>query len=115
MGIGGLICHPNLIPLCLGDSVVQRLSAIALLQNLPVRCRCHPFIVELEPPAVLVWFDESKATSTIKITRVYDYTLKLVLPGSGSISGLVEEFSKVDFQGEFEAIIDLPGRVRTIL
>ena len=63
----------------------------------------------------MIWFDESKAMSTVKITRVYDYTLKLVLPGFGSISGLVEKFSKVDVQGEFKAIINLPGRVRAIL
>jgi len=40
---------------------------------------------------------------------MYEYTVKLVLRGFGPVGGLVEEFVKVNFEGEFEAIVDLQG------
>ena len=45
----------------------------------------------------------------MEVTGVYEYTVKLVLRGFGPVRGLVEEFVKVDFEGEFEAIVDLGG------
>jgi hypothetical protein len=45
----------------------------------------------------------------MEVTGVYEDTVKLVLPGFGPVSRLVEEFVKVDFEGEFEAIVDLQG------
>ena len=44
---------------------------------------------------------------TVEVPGVYEDTVKPVLPGFGSVSCLVEEFVKVNFEGEFEAIIDL--------
>ena len=53
--------------------------------------------------------------STVKVARVYEYTVKLIHPGFGPVSGLVEEFVKVDFEGELETIVDLRSRVRITL
>ena len=100
---------PNLVPLCLRDNTVQRLSTIVLLQNFPVCHRCHPIVVEFEPPGFPIWFDKSEVVSTVEVTGVHEHTVKLVLPGFGPVGRLVEEFVKVDFEGEFEAIIDLRG------
>jgi len=93
----------------LGDNPIQRLSAIVLLQNFPVRHRRHPIIIEFEPPGISIWFDESEVVSAVEVTGVYKYTVKLVLRGFGPVSVLVEEFVKVNLEGEFEAIIDLRG------
>jgi len=51
--------------------------------------------------------------SNVEVAGVYEYALKLVLPRFGPISRLVEEFVKVDFEGEFEAIIDLRGGLKS--
>ena len=53
--------------------------------------------------------------STVEVTRLYNYTMKSVLPGFGLVSRLVKEFCKVDFEWELEAIIALRGRVRITL
>jgi len=42
---------------------------------------------------------------------MYEYTVKFVFRGFGPVGGFVEEFVKVNFEGEFEAIIDLRGRL----
>jgi len=47
--------------------------------------------------------------SVAEVAGVYEYAVKLVLPRFGPVSRLVEEFVKVDLEGEFEAIIDLRG------
>lgn len=46
---------------------------------------------------------------TMEVAGVNEDTMKLVFPGFGPISRLVEEFIKVNFKGEFEAIVDLWG------
>jgi len=107
VGVRESLHCPDLIPLCLGDDAVQWLTTIVFLQNLPVRHRCHPIVVEFEPPGIPIWFDECEVVSTMEVTGVYEYTVELVFPRFGPISGLVEEFVKVDFEGEFEAIVDL--------
>jgi len=62
---------------------------------------------------MLVWFDESEVLSAMEVTRMYKYTVKPVLPGFGPISRLVEEIAEVNFEGEFEAAIDLRGGLET--
>lgn len=47
--------------------------------------------------------------SIVEVAGVYEYTVKFVLPGFGPVNRLVDEFVKIDFKGEFEAVIDLPG------
>jgi len=54
-----------------------------------------------------IWFDESEMMTTAEVTRVYDDTVKPVPPGFGLVSSLVEELAKINFEGEFEAIVDL--------
>ena len=98
-----------LIPRCLRNNSVQRISTVVFFQHLPVSYGRHPLIVEFEPPALSLWFDESKVPSTVEVARVYEHAMKLVLPGFSPISRLVEELVKVDFEGEFEGIIDLRG------
>ena len=82
-------------------------STIVLFQNLPVRHRCHPTIIKFEPLGTSIWFDESVVMSMVEVTRMYEYTVKFVLPGFGPVGRLVEEFIEVDFEGELKAIIDL--------
>jgi len=48
--------------------------------------------------------------STVGVTGVYEDTMKSVLPGFGPVGSLVEEVAKVNFEGEFEAIVDLRGK-----
>jgi hypothetical protein len=103
--------RPDLVPLCLRDNTVQRLSTIILLQNLAVRHRRHPIVVEFEPPGVSVWFDESEVVPTVEVAGVNEDTVEVVLAGLGPVSRFVEEFVEVDFEGEFEAIVDLWGGV----
>ena len=105
----------DLILLCLTHGSIQRLPAIVLFQNLPVRRRRHSLVVEFEPPGISVWFDEGKISSIVSTAGVYNYAMELVLPGVGLVSRLIEEFVKIDFEGEFEAIIALRGRVEVIL
>ena len=112
VGVCKPLHRPNLIPLCLGDNAIQRLSTVVLLQNLPIRHRCHTIVVEFKPPGLPIRLDESKVVSTVEVTGVYEYTVKLVLRGFGPVGRLVEEFVEVDLEGEFEAIIDLRGEVR---
>ena len=52
--------------------------------------------------------------STVDVAGVYEYTVKLVFPGFGPVSRLIEEFVKVNFEGKFEAIVDLRARVKII-
>ena len=111
VGIGEPLHRPDLIPLCLGDDPVQWLSTIVLLQNFLIRHRRHPIVVEFEPPGLPIWFNKSEVVSAVEVTGVYKYTVKLVLRGFGPVSGLVEEFVKVNFEGKFEAIVDLRGRL----
>jgi len=47
--------------------------------------------------------------SDVEVAGVYEYAVKFVLPRFEPVSRLVEEFVKVDFEGKFEAIIDLRG------
>jgi len=54
-----------------------------------------------------IWFDENEVPSTMEVTGMCKYAVKPVLPGFGPVGSLVEEVAKVDFQGEFEAIVDL--------
>ena len=56
-----------------------------------------------------IWFDESEIMSTVEIAGVYEDTMKLVLPGFGPVSSVIEEAIKIDLKGEFEAIVDLRG------
>ena len=100
-----------MIPLSLLDSTVKWLSTIVLFQNLPVRYRCHPFVIEFEPPGIPVWFDESKVLSTVDLTGVREHTVKLVLPGFCPVSRLVEELFKINFEREFKAIVALRDRI----
>ena len=109
VGVREPLHRPNLIPLCLGDNTVQRLPTVVLLQNLPVCHRRHPIVVEFEPPSIPVWFDEGEVVSAVEVTRVYEYTVKLVFPRFGPVGRLVEEFVKINLEGEFEAIVDLRG------
>lgn len=60
---------------------------------------------------MLIWLDESGVLSTMEITGMYKYAVKPVLPRFGPVSRLVEEVAKVDFEGEFEATIDLRGEL----
>lgn len=98
---------PDLIPLRLRDNAVQWLSAVVFLQNLPVRHRSHPIVVEFEPPGLPIWFDEREVVSTMEVAGVNEDTVKLVFPRFGPVSRLVEEFIEVNLEGEFEAIVDL--------
>ena len=41
--------------------------------------------------------------------------MKFVFPWFGPVRCLVEEFVKINFEGEFKTIIDLRGRVRIVL
>ena len=109
VSVGEPLHCPNLIPLCLGDDPVQRLPTVVLLKNFPVRHRRHPIVIEFEPPGIPIWFDECEVVSTMEVTRVYEYAVKLIFRGFGPVSCLVEEFLKVNFEGEFEAIVDLGG------
>jgi len=52
--------------------------------------------------------------SMVGVTRMYEYTVKFVLPVFGPVGRLVEEFIEVDFGGELKAIIDLRRRIRII-
>lgn len=113
VGIRGPLHCTNLIPQCLGDKTGQRLSAI-VLQNLAVCHRRHPIVVEFQPPGMPIWFDESEVLSVVQVTGVHEYTVEHILPGLGPASRLVEEFVKVYFEREFEAIIELRGGVRII-
>ena len=61
-----------------------------------------------------IWFDESEVTSILGTTRVYEYSVKFVFPGFGLINRLVEEFVKVNFEGEFEAIICLRSSIKIV-
>jgi hypothetical protein len=103
----------DLIPLCLRHNSVEWLSAIILLQDLAVRHACHPVIIKLEPRGSPIWFDESEVVSTMKVTGVNEDTVELVFTGLGPVSRHVEEFVKVDFEGEFETIVDLWGVIGT--
>lgn len=51
--------------------------------------------------------------SDVEVTAVYEDALKLVLPWFRPVSRLVEEFVKVNFEGEFEAIVDLRGGLKS--
>lgn len=82
-------------------------STIALFQNLLVRHRRHPTIVEFEPLGTPTWFNQSIVMSVVEVTGMYEYTMEFVLPRFRPVGRLVEEFFKVDFEGEFKAIIDL--------
>ena len=44
---------------------------------------------------------------TVEVTRVYEDAVEVVFPRFGPIGCLVEELVKVNFEREFEAIIDL--------
>jgi len=114
VGIREPLHRPDLIPLCLRDNAIHWLPTIVLLQNLPVRHRRHPIVVEFEPAGVPIWFDEGEVVSTVEVAGVYEDTMKPVLPGFGPVSRLVEEFIKVNLEGEFEAIIDLRGSVKIV-
>ena len=94
------------------DGTARWLSAIVILQHLPVRHGRHLCVVEFQPPSVLVWFDENEIMSIIEVAGMYKYTVKPVLPEFGPVSRLVEEAAKVNLKGEFEAIINLRGRFR---
>ena len=102
----------HLIPLRLRDSPVQRISVVVLLQNLPVRHGCHPLVIRFEPPGMWTWLDESEVSPIVEVARMCEHSMKLVLPGSGPVSCVVEKFVKVDVEREFEAIIKLRVRVR---
>jgi len=102
-------CCLNLVPPRLRDGTAQRLPTIVPLQHLPIRHRRHPFVVEFEPACMPIWFDESEIMSTVEIAGVYEDTMKLVLPGFGPVSSVIEEAIKIDLKGEFEAIVDLRG------
>ena len=102
----------GLIPLRLAGNTVKWPSTVVLLQNLLVRYRCHLFVVEFEPPSTPIRLDESEILFAAGTTGVYEHTVKLVLPGFCPVSRLVEEFFKIDFKGEFEAIVALRDRVR---
>jgi hypothetical protein len=95
------------IPLSLRDNHLQRFSPIISLQNLLAHHRCHAVVVELEPQAVLVRFDESNAFPRFSGTGVNDDTVEFVLPGFMPVSRLVEEFVEVNFGGELKPIVDL--------
>lgn len=45
--------------------------------------------------------------SVVEVTGMYEYTMEFVLPRFRPVGRLVEEFFKVDFEGEFKAIINL--------
>ena len=97
----------ELVPLCLRDNTAQRFSAVVTLQHFPVRHGRNPFVVEFKPAGMPVWFDESIVVSTVEVTGVYDDAMKPVLPGFGYIGGLIEEAAEIDFEGEFEVVVDL--------
>jgi len=102
-------CCLNLDPLFLRDDTTQRLSTIVFPQHLPVRYRRHSLVIEFEPPAMPIRFDESEIMSAVEIAGVCDDTVKSILPGLRPVGSLIEETVKVNFEGEFEAIVDLRG------
>ena len=107
VGVREPLHGPDLIPLCLWNNAIQGLSAVVFLQDLPIRHRCDPVVIEFEPPGFPIGFNERKVVPTMEVTRVYEDAVEPVFPRFGPIGGLVEEFVKVDFEREFEAIIDL--------
>lgn len=107
IGVRKPLHRPDLIPLCLWNNTIQWLSAVVFLQNLPIRYRCNPIVIEFEPSGFPVWFNERKIVPTVEVTRVYEDAVEVVFPRFGPIGCLVEELVKVNFEREFEAIIDL--------
>ena len=56
---------------------------------------------------MLIWFDEGEVLPAVEVTGMHEHAMKLILPAFGPVGGFVEEITKVNFEGELEAIIDL--------
>lgn len=72
--------RPCLISLKSGHNAVQCLATIVLFQYFTVSHRRHPIVVELEPSSLVIRLDESEVVTAVEITRVDEYTMKLVDP-----------------------------------
>ena len=107
VGVREPLHRPDLIPLCLWNYAIQGLPAVVFLQDLPIRYRRDPVVIEFEPAGFPIGLNERKVVPTMEVTRVYEDAVELVFPRFGPVGCLVEEFVKVDFEREFEAIIDL--------